>query len=271
MVKSLLLFLAFTSSTQALTIECDFYLYNWVVVGYGYSCSAFITFGDNGLNSVEGVIGNHLEDFTNEDVTAILFDNQNIGQMPTNIEEFFPNIRLIRVNNANLLNISSSDLSPFPELQVFISNDNNLTVLEADLFSGVRNISWIEFYRNQITEVGEGLLNGLVLEFANFINNVCINFIAYDEQSFAELEIRLQDCIFREPTTEAPEECPDACLDIINPIVPELMRLSQTVHQYKGKFVEMSSEIEMLKGKLLANEEKNAARISELEKLIMKM
>jgi len=128
--------------------------------------------GDNLL----GVMGNHLNDYSNNQVEGLWIYNQEISSLPTGIAEIFSNLKFLQVDNSQLKTISKEDLSPFPNLRHIDFYNNQLEVLDGDLLVGNLNLEYIDFGDNKIKNVGSGLLDPLTkLTIAFFENNICIN------------------------------------------------------------------------------------------------
>lgn len=124
--------------------------------------------------------------------------DQFLKRIPTNLAEFFPYLIAIELKDTHLIAISSNDLRPFPNLEIFISYHNNLVSLDGDLFKFTQKLRIISFYDNYIQKVGEDLLKNLTnLEHANFDKNPCTTLQAGNPDDMIELKVWL------------PIECPN--------------------------------------------------------------
>jgi len=172
--RKFILLLALCGYANAIYFDCDYSTPYWYVVGNVYTCKARVL--PIGGNDLLGVMGNHMNGYSNNRVEGLRIDNQQISSLPTGIAKIFPNLKTLSVYNSQLKTINKEDLKPFPNLRLINFNSNQLEVLDGDLFVGTPNLEFIDFGHNKIKNVGSGLLGPLTkLTTAYFHINICIN------------------------------------------------------------------------------------------------
>lgn len=189
-----ILFVFLLSSSEGLIFECIFSMTSWEFAPNMYQCGTTVSSLEI-PEILESVRGNHLEGKGNYNVAALNVNHQTIFKFPKNIENFFPHLKAINIQNSKLSGISADDLKPFPNLIVASFSQNNLISLPGDLFKFTLNIKNIVFDRNSIEHVGHDLLKDLTdLQLAHFQNNPCINVLAKTPQALSELRKQLTGC-----------------------------------------------------------------------------
>jgi hypothetical protein len=104
---------------------------------------------------------NHLAGRNHSDVRGLSFQNQGIRELPTNVEQFFPNIESIDVTTT-LEELSREDLSAFPRLRELHLNNNRVQVINSNLFAGNPEMVSISFISNPVRNVASGVFDHLV-------------------------------------------------------------------------------------------------------------
>lgn len=190
---SLLLFtLVSVPQTHGITIQCDFIMITWPVIGLQYFCSPTIADGDELV--LLNVTGVHLKGKSNDDVKALDFYLPlPHSRIPKGIEKFFPNLIGFQWNSRNLETFTSNDIKPFPELQVLSIWGNKLISLDGDSFKHTPKLVFVQFSANLLEHVGYDLLQELNdLTYVYFSFNPCIDMLAETPESIAKLKVKLQ-------------------------------------------------------------------------------
>lgn len=226
--------------TSGLRFECNFRTSDWTVVGNVYTCQAVVVHSGS-ENSLEQVIGVHLEGKSNDDVEFLLVSSQVLNHIPEGIIQFFPNLKAIRWNHSKLLSITAEDLKPFPNLIYFASWGNEISALDGDVFKYTKSLRYLQMFVNQLEHVGHDLLTDLSdLQFVNFNSNPCIKVVASTTQTIHQLNEQLPlSCPPLEASKKIPSECSAKCLEYIEMIETELVELS-------ARNSELSAQIEKL-------------------------
>lgn len=178
-------------STQAIVFDCEYGLNVWVYFGEVYTCTARVLVINNG-DEIIGVTNNHTLGKTNSDVEALSIGNQKMATIPTGIDKYFTNLKILRIISSQLRTISGADLSPFQQLKYVSLYSNNLEALNYDLFFGMSNIEYVSFRWNQISNVGQALLDPLInLKEIDFRENICIDSEARNQSEISSLKHHL--------------------------------------------------------------------------------
>jgi Leucine-rich repeat (LRR) protein len=162
--------------TTAIVIECDFDTGSWSRVG-NYSCSLS---ADPSITSpgvtVTSANGNHKPSMSHADVQGFRSIGATINFMPRGLNDIFPNLIVITINNAGMKELHQSDLKHFPRLRVLSLYDNAITIVEQNLFKFNRELEYINFNSNKIRQIHPTVfdhLNKLSMLWLNF--NVCVD------------------------------------------------------------------------------------------------
>jgi Leucine rich repeat len=112
------------------------------------------------IHRVTDVSRNHLAGRDNSDVKGLSITNQDIGFLPFNIHEFFPNLETIDATNA-FKEISREALIGFPKLRQLHLNTNKIQIIEPNLFEGNPNMIAISFVNNPVKHVAYNVFTNL--------------------------------------------------------------------------------------------------------------
>lgn len=107
------------------------------------------------------IVGDHMEGKNNEDVRGIEFKNFKLEYFPKNIEQFFPNLKILTINRCLLTTISKHDLTGLKQLRQLNMNGNFIRSLPNNLFENVSEIETVSFNRNRIEFIGPNIFDGL--------------------------------------------------------------------------------------------------------------
>jgi hypothetical protein len=200
-----IIFMAFVSFGQSVILNYEFRMANWNRAGIFYCCE---NKAQNTGNStiIEEVRGEHSSGKTNEDVETFMENGHTLTSFPSNLASFFPKLKVIFITGP-LLQLSSSDLKPFPDLILFYSWDGKFTSIDGDLFQYTRKLKFIIFSVPGLKKVSENLLTGLDdLVSLNFYFSGCIGtFDAKKPQLIEQFKQKLLlQCPPLEPSTSPP-------------------------------------------------------------------
>lgn len=182
--------IAFVPFGQCMIISCYFYNNNWAVAGNAYGCESNAVNTEN-LAIIDEIRGSHLSGKLDADVEVFVGNDNKFQFIPTNLANFFPNLKGITFNSP-LLRLSSNDLKPFSTLIGFDNWYGQFTSIDGDLFQNAKRIQRITIEYGKLQNVGENLLNGLnELRRAYFRGNSCISLYADNSQQISELKQNL--------------------------------------------------------------------------------
>lgn len=190
MVVVLLLVINHKLST-AIEINCTFKDFYYDEVGGDlYYCRVdVVVFDEQNRDEITTVSGNHAIAKGNHDVEGLQIVNKKLKTFPTNIQDFFPNIKHLPVNLIS--NITNSHLISLPKLQYLDFYSNKITSLDSNLFSGLESLKIVRLSYNNIRHVGHDLI--LPRNCRIFLlNNPCIHANAITEDEITSLETMLQ-------------------------------------------------------------------------------
>lgn len=141
---------------------------------YCYQCDATITL--TASKALESVTGDHDTGKSNDDVEYLTIKDQYMTFFPEGLLVFFKILQAMSVYNTQLLSLGAKDLQPIPGLLHLAVQRNNLTSIDADLFSFTPLVRLFAADANQIEHIGHNLIaNTNELAYLFFGNNVCIN------------------------------------------------------------------------------------------------
>lgn len=129
-------------------------------------------------------------------VEMLLIDDQKMKLLPSNLNISFPNLKGLIIDSSTLISITREDLKQFPNLKFVMIGNNNIELLNDNLFEDNEAIEWLAFINNFTKRIGSDILNPLKnLKFANFQRNTCVNFKANEASEIDRLKILIrQNC-----------------------------------------------------------------------------
>lgn len=199
LIKALIVALAtasITPSLDALVLDCHFETKNVWTIQNVYTCEAEIRlFGDPRV--VSDVSGSHIGFKTNLNVTGLSIVNQTMRDFLIDVEKFFPNLEVIRVQWTRLGEISVQDLAPFKALKQISFSNSLIQYINSDLFSHNSQLHSISFDNNPIRHVGHGAFNRLhQLASLRLGNTTCVHVQTDNDRNlvFAELYNIFRSC-----------------------------------------------------------------------------
>ncbi|XP_070503769.1 chondroadherin-like [Chironomus tepperi] len=166
-------------SSSSIDLECAYNTnFDYSIVGKVYRCEV-----ENDLQMatpddaiVRTIRGQHWAYVGNNNVTGFCAYGKNMKFIPKNVENTFPNIKLIDIVNSRVKKIHQNDLKPFPKLVYCGFKDNEIQVLENGLFDYNLNLELVSFWNNRIIQVGPTVFNPLTkLTWLYFDDNPCLD------------------------------------------------------------------------------------------------
>lgn len=190
-MKSIFIFISFLTFSNSLIFKCNYQSQSWSSVGNLYTCNNPSITSHEVKKSLENVIGLHEAGKKNLDVEALNFREQELNEIPPNVNSFFPNLKAILIYKTNLRTISPDDL-PFPMLEYFSSMFNKVHSIDGELFKTTPKLKVISFYENLLEHVGENIFKGLSeLTHVDFRGNSCVDFWTWTPTELEELSDKL--------------------------------------------------------------------------------
>jgi len=123
-----------------------------------YGCEATFAISVSSENfKVFSIKGNHNARKANQDVTIIKLSSQ-IDHFPSNIGAHFPNARRIYARKNNLKSLVRENFKFIGKLQDLLLEENQISVMEEDTFTDLRNLAKLELGQNKIRKLPKKLL-----------------------------------------------------------------------------------------------------------------
>lgn len=189
---NLIIFVALISFCEGIDVYC---MYD-AKTPYGYRCtginSPFITSKEE--SEVTSVAGPHLPGKTNDDVKFFEVQDQDTIYFPSGLTKYFKNIESIQLASTKLKELTKEDLKEFGgKLKNLWLYDNDITVIQADLFQYNPNLEFINLGDNKVAQVELGAFNGLdKLHTLWLFSNPCRNGI-YDDKNRTQLLMQIKE------------------------------------------------------------------------------
>jgi hypothetical protein len=267
----------FFGLSNGIVLDCTYSIETWSGVGSTYYCYATVILANDNDQIVTGVSGNHLSGRSNNDVKGILIQFQPLDFIPQNITGFFKNIQGYRMTYMPIKIITKFDLQQFPDLRHLTLNFNdNLEVIDGDLFAFTPKVVFIDLDYNKITNVGPNLISHLNVSELRFYRNLCIDQVARNASETLDLTRSLAhlcppsaDMIERiivegdkfAGVTETGEENQNE----IRTLKVRVVELERIVMEMDALNKAKDAELDISKAKLVANEMKFEKKLSQLE------
>lgn len=134
--------------------------------------------------------------------------------IPSNMGKLMPKLTGVSFNFRMMSSVTAEDLKQFPNITYLVITNSRIASLDGDLFKYTPHIKALSLQGNQIESVGQNLLENLNdLQWANFLYNPCISFVAGITQELEWLKSNLTlECPPKETTTATPvENCDIRC------------------------------------------------------------
>lgn len=161
--------------SKALRLNCNYSVTNSWKISSLYTCKAVVVyFGDT--RAITEVSSNHMSGKWNNDVKAIVIDNQNIGFVPYNISRFFPNLESLRMHKTSISSVNRDSLRGLNRLRELYLYINNIISIPSDMFIDNPYMAYITFDNNLVKHVAPKVFDHLYYLVTLYIrSNPCLN------------------------------------------------------------------------------------------------
>lgn len=162
--------------SSTVTFECHYDEKYFIGIGEIYICghNFFAEELDDKEFHIDAEIkiinGTHNSNKTVESVQAIDMRNRVAKRFPRELGDFFLNVKAISFQRMELKELYKSDLKPFLHLMLLDLYDNELTILEKDLFEFTPVLQFLYLHHNKIIFID--------LSFVNTANSLSTLFIS---------------------------------------------------------------------------------------------
>ncbi len=170
----------FSTTTLTFEVRCSFKTEtDWLAVNNVYYCDLDLPIESEKLKNdmVTSVTGCHLHSHYNRDVVGFRARNTSLQYFPKGLDQYFnaEKIEFIAIWASGLKEIHENDLSPFINVKAISFWNNELEVIERDLFKFNRQVEQIFLGRNKIRTVDGNVFDSLIKLRTLFMDlNVCI-------------------------------------------------------------------------------------------------
>lgn len=126
---------------------------------------------------LQKVDGTHEKRKSVRDVLSLFAISKPFGFVPKNLDQAFPNLQCLILQNCGLEKISRGDIRGLKVIRLINVSCNELTSLPDDLFADMKNLQHIYFNDNKLERMSSRLLLPIrhTLRYASFENNTKIN------------------------------------------------------------------------------------------------
>lgn len=234
-------------STESLDVSCEFRFENWAVIERVYDCKVIHINIISPSQTIEKVHGVHHAKKSDKSVMALNIFGQSCHYFPDGIHDVFGNLEGLLIAYCGLKSISSSDLKPFTLLQVLFLPNNDIVVLEKDLFKFNYRLKAVVLSNNRIKHIAFEILTPMKQLTKIFLyKNHCID-------NWAVNPNQIQDLV-----TEMIERCP-----------PEVKKLPKVKSEIMMKFDEVDLKISKLQNEMRSKYEALNQQLELLETLLL--
>lgn len=213
-----------------INVQCEFKLENWAVIERVYECKLHDLEITSRNQTIGKVSGEHLKGNTHNMVLALHIFGQKCFYFPDNIRNFFGNLEGLLIAYSGLKKISSTNLQQFPKLQILLMPNNNIEVLEKDLFKFNPRMKALVLNHNKIKHIAHGILAPMKSLLKIFLyKNYCIDSVAVNPIQMDEL------------VTEMIEHCPPEKIKVYQPVPKSETQLR--FEEIEGKMIELDKKM----------------------------
>lgn len=161
------------SSCQAfIDLNCDFKLNDDAIEpNENYTCNIRDLSVENHASNIINVVGDHLIEFTNENVTVLSIVNQTMKSVPKNIADFFMNLEEITIVRSKLQWLKRKDFRGLDNLRKLVIRNNNI-VMRYDTFQPIPQLEHLDLSYNKIKLLLPGVFTVLTqLKYLDLSHN----------------------------------------------------------------------------------------------------
>lgn len=147
-----------------------------------YTCCVY----KKDLSVVNKFCGQHLAEFSDDDVRGVALSHCNIPSFPRELASVFPNLDHMAINGG-LSEISKQDFAGYRNLRFLDLQGCEITSLPSNLFENLPNLEVVYLSRNKISVVDEDFFEPLrALKYIDFRGNLMKTENAVYDQDRAE-------------------------------------------------------------------------------------
>ncbi|KAG5668989.1 hypothetical protein PVAND_016892 [Polypedilum vanderplanki] len=200
-MKFLFIFFAIFQLSNAVTIDCNYHKDgDWWAVTLKYYCEVTndLNINSKDMTDIDGVNGELPSGITLDDIQGVNMENLTTFYFPKGLEKIFKNLLMIDINYGRLKEIHQNDFSPFPQLKSLELFENDIEVLEDDLFKFNPNLEMIWLSSNKIFHVSPTAFAAIKnLRYISFDSNPCASQYVQNNATAAKIivENAIKNCV----------------------------------------------------------------------------
>ncbi|KAG5671995.1 hypothetical protein PVAND_002159 [Polypedilum vanderplanki] len=197
--------------------------------------------------------GPHIDEKTNNDVTAILFEACEMERFPQNTNEIFPNLTFIGIYKSDLNAIRRDDFEGLKKVTTLVIQKTKIEFLSENTFSKIRQLEILVLQENNIKYIEPGLFEEMKqLKHVDLFKNPNINLcysILFDNHNIDSLdELRMKifkkfSCQFNDKENKTNQE-----------LESKISELNDEINELKNENSRLMNELnEKLKAEMTPN------------------
>jgi hypothetical protein len=130
------------------------------------------------------VYGEHETDKSDLNIEVIHFQNSSdLSFIPQGVTNFFTNIIGIFIERCGIKNLIGDELNEYSKLVWFALTYADVEYIPGNFFAKNLNLNFLWITDSKIKHIGENFFEPLqFLVWVDFLNNSCVNEIAFDDQ-----------------------------------------------------------------------------------------
>lgn len=169
----------FLARTEAIPFQCKFHEHSF------YACVVIGLENHNENVAINGIIGNHATNGSEESIVELVIKGQNISFVPKNVGKFLPKLKNYEVQNSSLVEIKRQNFENIHQLESLILSFNLIESLNQDVFQDLTKLKRLRLSGNRLTQIHHSTLaNNVNVEVITLDNN---RLLVIHEQQFMSL------------------------------------------------------------------------------------
>lgn len=217
-------------------------------VGFGHFTTCEPNFFDTAKDkTLESIISWPLNKDQNE-FTQLYSEHQNVIHFPANLHSKFPNLEALKFWSSKVKFVDTFDLRGLTKLRFLSLDDNEIEVLQTDLFLYNSQLEEVHLKNNKLKYIAIRILTPLTrLKVANFRNNVCVDDEAASLTSLEAFKRKL----------DAQCSAPEFLVKKNSEFISKLVDFNYTIADLNSSNIKLQAEIRMRNQSLDACEDEN--------------
>lgn len=160
------------------TVDCVYSTSVFRYIGLAYYCHILNPKSPNKalLQDFYGISGQHNNNKSNNNVDGLVARFSNSTALDSNVSYYFPNLKLIRITNSNLMYLHENNFARLQNLEVLDLSANKITEVPIEIFKKNERLIYLNLSKNKIVEFNKVLEKLHNLVTFKVFENVKFNF-----------------------------------------------------------------------------------------------